>query len=273
MVTSAAQTCYRHPDRETGVACSNCGRPICPDCMTSTSVGMRCPECARQRTKVVTAGSLVGQPTLTYVLIGINVLFFLGEWLGGGGSSPIVRDGVLLGPLVAEGEWWRIVTSGFLHDPRGPFHILLNMLALYFLGGMLEPAIGRKRFAAVYFFSLLSGSLGVMLLSPDQPTLGASGAIFGLLGAAFVFMRERGINPMESGIVTVIAFNLAITFVFASFISVGGHLGGLAGGFMAGAVLTLGSRRRVPQAIPLAVLAVLGLVVVIGSIALAEGAV
>jgi membrane associated rhomboid family serine protease len=264
------ETCYRHPGRETGVSCSNCGRPICPDCMTPTSVGMRCPECARQRTKVVTARSLERDPVLTYALIGVNVVVWLGEALGGGSDSAIVRDGILVGPLVAAGDWWRILTSGFLHDPQGPFHLFVNMLALYFLGAMLEPAIGRWRFAAVYFFSLLAGSLGVLIMSPESPTLGASGAIFGLLGAAFMFLRARGVNPMESGIVTIIALNLLITFAFASFISVGGHLGGLAGGFVAGAVLTLGERRRVPEAVPAALVAVLGLVVVVGSIAVAD---
>src|SRR3954468_13687066 len=109
-------TCYRHPDRETGVSCSSCGGPICPDCMTPTPVGMRCPECARQRTKVRTARTLTGDPTLTYFLIAVNVIVFVAMTASGGTiSNPggtVYQKGALFGPLVADGEWWRIVTSG-----------------------------------------------------------------------------------------------------------------------------------------------------------------
>src|SRR3954465_2189363 len=122
------ETCYRHPNRETGVSCSSCGRPICPDCMTPTPVGMRCPECARQRTKVRTASTLTGEPRATQVLIAANILVALGVAAGGAGlgdnylTSEIGRRGVLLGPLVADGDWWRLVTSGFIH--AGPIHLL-----------------------------------------------------------------------------------------------------------------------------------------------------
>ena len=114
------QTCYRHPDRETGVSCSNCGRPICPECMTSTSVGMRCPECAKQRTKVRSgAGALTGAhtPYATYALIGINVIVFLAEILGGGSvtNGKLINDGGIFGPAIADGDVYRIVTGGFLH--------------------------------------------------------------------------------------------------------------------------------------------------------------
>src|SRR5829696_7588158 len=123
-------TCYRHPSRETGVSCSNCGRPICPDCMTPTPVGMRCPECSRQRTEVHTLRSMAVDPIATYVLVAINVAIYLGA------SRSATRDDlVLFGPLVAEGEWWRLLTSGFLHEQL--FHVGLNMLALYWLGRMI----------------------------------------------------------------------------------------------------------------------------------------
>src|SRR6478735_7709687 len=119
-----AEHCYRHPDRETRVSCSSCGRPICPDCMTPTPVGMRCPECASQRTKVVrnpTGTPGASATPATYALIAINVIGFLIEIAnGGGGLSPNLHskfftDFALLGPAVAEGEWYRLVTSGFLH--------------------------------------------------------------------------------------------------------------------------------------------------------------
>ncbi len=194
-------TCYRHPDRETGVSCSNCGRPICTECMTSTPVGMRCPECSRQKTQVRTLSSLRPSPELTKVLIAINVIAFLAQSLGGAGlrtgGGEVYRQGVLFGPLVAEGEWWRLLTGGFLHG--GILHLGLNMYALWFLGQLLEPALGRVQFALLYVVSLLGGSFGVMLLSPDAPTVGASGAIFGLLGAALVFGRSRGMDVMASG--------------------------------------------------------------------------
>ncbi len=179
-------TCYRHPDRETGVSCSRCGRPICPDCMTPTSVGMRCPECAGERTEVkqVNYGATgSGQATATLVLIGINVAVFLFEVLGGSGGvgstgGRVFADGALCGNAIGDGglclgggvalatdggEWWRVLTSGFLH--QGIFHLGLNMFALYILGQVLEPAIGTARFVAVYLVSLLAGSVGALLLS------------------------------------------------------------------------------------------------------------
>src|SRR5688500_13186751 len=125
------QTCYRHPDRETGVSCSSCGRPICTDCMIPTSVGMRCPECAKQKTKVHTARSLsASEPRATYVIIAINVIAFLAQSLTAGGGlrargGDIYVQGVLRGFEVNDGEWWRLITSGFLH--ADPLHLLLNM--------------------------------------------------------------------------------------------------------------------------------------------------
>src|SRR5215216_174260 len=157
--------CYRHPDRETGVSCSNCGNPICPDCMTATPVGMRCPECSRQRTQVRTMRDMHADPTVAYVLLAVNVLMYFGQTASP--SNSVYRDFVLYGPLVADGEWWRLLTAGFLHG--GLFHLLLNMYALYFLGRMLEPALGHVRFAALYFASLLAGSFGAVLLSPETP--------------------------------------------------------------------------------------------------------
>jgi membrane associated rhomboid family serine protease len=238
--------CYRHPGRETGVSCSSCGRPICPDCMTSTPVGMRCPDCARQRTPVRTLRSLTVDPIATYVLIAINVLLFVGSTAGGssfagGPGGSVAADLALYGPAVAAGDWWRLVTAGFMH--AGVIHILFNMYILYWLGTMLEPSLGHARFLGLYFASLLCGSLGVLLLSPNSVTVGASGAVFGLMGAAFVLQRLRGVDPMGSGIGPVILLNLALTFVIPG-ISIGGHLGGLIGGAATAYLMDHLARRR-----------------------------
>lgn len=241
------QTCYRHPDRETGVSCSNCGRPICPDCMTPTPVGMRCPECARQRTKV-TRG--VGDATLfstapaTFILIALNVAAFLAEIVSGSGGlairgSSVVFDYGLYGPLVSEGEWYRLLTSGFLHASL--LHIAFNMFALFFLGRILEPSIGTPSFLAVYFASLFGGSFGALLLDPNALTIGASGAIFGIFGATFVIARGRGFDAVASSIGLVLLINLALSFG-ASHISLGGHLGGLAAGVLCAAAIIAGDR-------------------------------
>ena len=255
--------CYRHKDRETGVSCSNCGNPICPDCMTATPVGMRCPECSRQKTQVRTMRSMAVEPTVAYVLIAINVLMYFG--MQASPSNQVYRDFVLFGPLVADGEWWRLLTAGFLHG--GLFHLLLNMYALFFLGRMLEPALGHVRFAGLYFASLLAGSFGAVLLDPDTPVVGASTAIFGLLGAAIIMARNRGIDIMASGLGPVLIINLVITFFPGFNISVGGHLGGLVGGFAAAfAIEALASRRR-SQVAAVLVCAAIGVASVVAAVA------
>jgi membrane associated rhomboid family serine protease len=264
-------TCYRHPSRETGVSCSNCGKPICPDCMTPTPVGMRCPDCAGQRQRVHTARSLHVDPIVTYVLIGICVLLFLGSGAGGsfltgsGSSSSVFRDLALWGPAIDIGhDYWRLVTAGFLHS--GLLHIGFNMYILYWLGTMLEPALGHARFLALYFASLLAGSFGALLLSPNSVTVGASGAVFGLMGAAFVMQRARGIDPMQSGIGPVILLNLALSFIIPN-ISIGGHLGGLIGGAIAGFAMEWLGRRRPGMAGPIAACVVIGAAAAVASVA------
>jgi membrane associated rhomboid family serine protease len=250
--------CYRHKDRETGVSCSNCGNPICPDCMTATPVGMRCPDCARQRTPVRTLRNTYVQPTVTYVLIAICTLIWIGEALGGGGRGSQIYDDFALVGLgvdanreligVSQGQYWRLITGAFLHDPSNPLHLAFNMYVLYWLGTMMEPALGHARFLALYFASLLAGSLGALLLTDVRAfTTGASGAVFGLMAAAFIMQRERGINPMQSGLGAIILLNLGITFVLPG-ISIGGHLGGLIGGAVA--ALTI-ERVRTPKFAPL----------------------
>jgi membrane associated rhomboid family serine protease len=239
--------------------------------MTATPVGMRCPDCARQRTQVHTMRS-VEEPTLTYVLIGVNVVVALGALLGGAsattggiGGSTLLQEGSVSRDAIADGEYWRLVTSGFLH--AGFLHLAFNMFALYILGSMLEPAVGRLRFGLVYAVALLAGSFGALLLEPDAPTVGASGAIFGLMGAAVVVMRNRGISPMESGLGLWIGLNLLITFTIPN-ISIGGHVGGLIGGTVAAFVLfDLRERLRVPALVPTGVCVALAAASVAGAIA------
>ena len=266
------EACYRHPNRETGVRCSSCERPICPDCMTTTPVGMRCPECAHQTQQVRTMRSTSDVPTLTYLLIGVCVVVYIGQTAGGAsvtgsgfGGSTLLQEGALLGPAVADGQYWRLLSAGFLHG--GFFHLLFNMFSLYILGSMLEPAIGRLRFALIYFVSLLAGSFGALLVEPNSFTVGASGAIFGLMAAAVIVMRNRGISPMESGLGLWIGLNLLLTFTIPN-ISIGGHIGGLIGGGLAALLLfDLRDRVRVSPLVPGLLCAALGALAVAGSIA------
>jgi membrane associated rhomboid family serine protease len=269
------ETCYRHPGRETGVACSNCGRPICPDCMTPTPVGMRCPECSRQRTRVKTSATITrgGAPVVTYIIIGICVALQFGELASGtsaaGGSlggSNVIDNYALLGPAVADGQVYRLLTSGFLH--AGLFHLLLNMYVLWILGTLLEPGIGRLRFVLIYLVSLLSGSFGALIVTPDARTVGASGAIFGLMGAAVVVLRNRGISPMASGLPIWIGINLVFSVAVPG-ISIGAHIGGLIGGALAAILLfELPDRvRRLPAVAPMLAAGALGAAAVVGSLA------
>jgi membrane associated rhomboid family serine protease len=239
-------TCYRHPSRETGVSCSSCGRPICPDCMTPTPVGMRCPECAKQRTKVQTMSSTRSDPRVTVALIIACVALYFAT---GSLSNPdrLYFDLALYGPAVADGDVWRLVSGGFLHAVGSGriFHILFNMYLLWLLGNMLEPTLGSARFAALYFTALLWGSFGALLVEPDAVTVGASGAVFGLMGAAAVDLRARGINPFQTDIGVLILLNLGLSFVLSG-ISIGGHIGGLVGGALVGVAFEVASRRRMP---------------------------
>lgn len=263
------QTCYRHADRRAGVVCQRCDRPICPDCMRQASVGFHCPECTKQGAqKVVRPGQLVTRPLVTQVLIGLNLAIFVaGIGPGLQTKDQFILDGGLVasaffaGDLigVANGEWWRIVTSGFLH--ANLIHIGFNMFILYRLGQLLEPALGRTRFALAYGVSLLGGSLGVMILDPSSFTVGASGAVFGLMGVAVAVFRSRGISVFDSGLGATLALNLVFTFSIPG-ISIGGHVGGLITGFVVGVLLTdLGPRYLKDPALIVGAVVTLGLVV------------
>jgi membrane associated rhomboid family serine protease len=248
---SATETryCYRHPDRETGLSCSECGRPICVDCMTAAPVGIRCPEhsgkprgTARVTTKVKRVSGEGTGAIVTRVLIAINVIVYVAELAQGAGlygnSGSIYELGALVinaiysfgaAPGLAHGEWWRLLTAAFLH--YGPIHLGFNMLALWLFGGVVEQALGRWRFLLLYLVSGLAGSAGALLANPHAITVGASGAIFGILGALFI-LEYQATGSFTGQAMTLIALNLALSFAWRSNISWGGHLGGLVGGIL-----------------------------------------
>ena len=253
-------TCFHHTDRETGRSCTRCGRPACSECLHDAPVGAHCWECIRaarpprgERLRRWNAGA---GPLATKVLIALNVVVYLLTAAGGGAvgrGGDLQSRLALFGPAVAKGDWYRLVTSGFVH--YGLIHIGFNMLLLYQLGSMLEPALGRTRFLALYFAALLTGSFGALLLSPNALTGGASGAVFGLFGAAAIGLHQRGVNVWQTGVGGLLAINLVLTFVIPG-LSIGGHLGGLAGGTAVGSVMLQArpSRRATVEGIVFAIL-------------------
>ncbi len=237
--------CYRHTDRETYISCQRCGRPICPECMRQASVGFQCPQCVAEgrastpRPRTVYGGRLRGGGNVaTLTLIGINVVMYL-LILAGGFGSALANETVLFPLAVANGEWWRLITSTFVHVQF--LHLFFNMFALWIFGPMLETMLGRTRFVTLYLLSGLVGSVAVYWLSaPTVPTLGASGSIFGLLGAALVVSVRRGYDV--TWLLGLLGINLVFTFV-ATNISWQGHLGGLVGGLAIGAAIAWAPRR------------------------------
>jgi membrane associated rhomboid family serine protease len=231
--------------------------------MRQASVGFQCPECAGG-SKAAGSPVLTGRdlrrretPWVTNALIALNVAVFLWQLVSGTGIAGsevsdveidfallgfgVTPDSLLVG--VAEGEWYRVVSGAFLHG--GLIHLAMNMYFLYILGPQLERALGRVEFLLVYAVSLVAGSFGALLLEPFGLTVGASGAIYGLLGAAVVLQRRRGIDPWSSGILGLLLINILLTFAIPN-ISIGGHLGGLAGGLLAGVVVLESIDRRQP---------------------------
>jgi membrane associated rhomboid family serine protease len=247
MAEAVEKTCYRHPDRVTGLSCSECGRPICTECMTMAPVGIRCPEHSgkpqgvQRVTRGVQRASFEGAGAkVTKALVAINVAVYVAELVTGGGvngtGSTIYLRGVLFGPLVEQGDWWRLLTAAFLH--YGPVHLILNMVGLYWFGSLLEERIGSGRYLMLYLVSGLAGSAGALLWSNGflTPTVGASGAIFGILGAGLVLERQRD-YVFGGSALGVIVINFVLTFSISS-ISKGGHIGGLVGGILCALGLT-----------------------------------
>lgn len=247
---AAPTTCYRHADRETGRRCTRCGRPACWECLRDAPVGSHCPECvkagqapASEQVKRQVRGVL-GDPLLvTKTIIGVVVAVWILQiangatvslsLFGGGGGGPTAfeRRWGLFPSAVAAGQWERLLTHGFIHF--GLFHIGFNMLILYRLGQDLEAGIGRLRFALIYFASLFAGAFGVVLLGNNSVNGGASGAIFGLAGAATVALFQRGVKFSMTGWGPLLLVNLVITFAIPG-ISIGAHIGGLVGGTLVG---------------------------------------
>ena len=232
--SSSANFCYRHPDRQSYILCQRCGRTICPQCQTLAAVGVHCPECVREgrasmpRTRMNPLARLrtAGQPVVTWSLIGLNVLLYVLQLLPG---SPVTAAllFVVRFPYV-ETEPWRMLTYAFIHSPGSLLHIGLNMLSLFLFGPLLERSLGRARFIALYLVSALGGAVAVLLLVPGGSVLGASGAIFGLLGAFFVIQRKLGGNSVQ--LMIVIGLNLVIGFLPGTNISWQAHVGGLLAG-------------------------------------------
>jgi membrane associated rhomboid family serine protease len=251
--------CYRHPDRETGIRCTRCERPICPECMVNASVGFQCPQCARSgsgtghapaasRPRTLAGGTVTADPRLlTKVLIGINLAVFLAQLSIGDrftdrfellGQAYVPPLGSVEG--IAQGQWYRLLTAMFLHGSY--IHILFNMLSLWWIGGPLEAALGRARYLALYFVSGLAGSaLTYLLAAPNQPSLGASGAIFGLFGATGVLMRR--LNYDLRPLIALLVINLIITFTWAN-IAWQAHIGGLVAGVVTGYAMVHAPRER-----------------------------
>ncbi|MGZ8691362.1 MAG: rhomboid family intramembrane serine protease [Gaiellaceae bacterium] len=247
MAEAVEKTCYRHPDRVTGLSCSECGRPICTECMTMAPVGIRCPEHSgkpqgvQRVTRGVRRAAFEGTGAkVTKALVAINVAVYVAELATGGGvngtGSTIYLHGVLFGPLLEQGEWWRLVTAAFLH--YGPVHLIMNMIGLYWFGSLLEERIGSGRYLMLYLVSGLAGSAGALLWSKGflTPTVGASGAIFGILGAGLVLEQQRD-YVFGGSALGVILINFVLTFSISS-ISKGGHIGGLVGGIVCALGLT-----------------------------------
>ena len=235
--------CYRHPDRETGLSCSDCGRPICADCATFAPVGIRCPDhasvrsspTAKVRPRPVRRAPGValasGDAPVTKVLIAINVAVYLVTVFQSHSTTPngsIITRYLLYGPAVANGEWWRLVTAMFLH--ASILHIGFNMYVLWVIGTPVEQYLGKARYLGLYLVSGLAGSAGALLQAPATPVVGASGAIFGILGAMLI-LEWQITGRLAGQAAALIAINLVISFVIPG-ISWGGHVGGLIGGIL-----------------------------------------
>lgn len=224
--------CYRHPARQSFVLCQRCGRTICPECQTQAAVGVHCPECVREaraqapkrKPAIVTAfRPSSDKPVVTYSLIVACLIVYALQWLTGGFATAALE----YWPPYTVIEPWRMITSAFVHSPSSVLHIVFNMYSLFVFGPILEHLVGRLRFLALYLISALGGSVAVLLLAPNMAVVGASGAIFGLLGSFFIIQRKLGGNSVQ--LLIVIGLNLVIGF-FIPNVAWQAHVGGLIAG-------------------------------------------
>src|SRR5689334_8528174 len=237
------ETCFHHPDRETGRHCTRCGRPACPDCLQQASVGSQCFECVRagatpraERIRRQLRGSTL---PVTKAIIALNVLVFAAQQ-----SRPrLDTEWALRADFVAHGEWYRIFTSGFIH--YGLLHIGFNMLILWQVGLVLERGAGSSRFAAIYVASLIAGSFGALLATPYAFSGGASGAVFGVMGAAALAMYRQGVPFWQTGFGPLAVVNLVLSFVLPN-VSYGAHIGGLIGGVIVAEAMVRARRINQP---------------------------
>jgi membrane associated rhomboid family serine protease len=275
--TPAPPTCFRHPGRETYVSCVRCGRPACPDCLRDAAVGQQCVECIRggnQGSRLpsgVFGGRVSRGAVVTWSLVAINVILYLVEW-----ARPSLADSWEMigraqftfgGPIVgvATGQWYRLVTSAFLPPPGfsnlGPADIIFNMWALIIVGPALERTLGQVRYLTVYLASAIGGSIMYFYLAaPNAPALGASGAIFGLLGAWFVVAKRLGLD--SRWLVTIVLLNLVFDLALHNQIAWQAHVGGLLTGGLLTAAFAYAPRERRALLQGLATVALLGLMVV-----------
>lgn len=272
-----APTCFRHPGRETYVSCVRCGRHACPDCLRSAPVGQQCVECIRDggrsmpRATTVFGGRVTQGAVLTWVLVAINVVIYIGEVA----DRKLIDYGAMIGRAVdpaigsqlvgvGAGQWYRLITAAFLHEAPAPLHILFNMWALVIVGPPLERLLGRTRFLALYLLSALGGSVLFYLIGPaNEPSLGASGAIFGLFAAWFVVSRRLRVDAR--GIVILIVINLVISFTIPN-VAWQAHIGGLVTGAAVMAAYAYAPRQQrllIQAGASLAVLALLVIGVVL----------
>jgi membrane associated rhomboid family serine protease len=286
-------TCYRHPDREVGRRCTRCGKPACSECLVQAAVGSHCVDCAKAaRPDVRTRAKYwqARQPAMvTMAIIAVNLLVFvyvtlrdpsslsgrsvtigqaqLGlfeQALQPGGVRFLLRDGTVY--TTGGSEWYRLVTAGFVHF--GIIHLGFNMYLLYSLGNMLEPSIGRVRFALVYLASLLGGSALSLVIDSGGVAGGASGAVFGLMGVAAIGYWLRGVNPLSTQIGTLLMLNLFLTFVIGN-ISIGGHVGGLLAGAACGFAVVAPAHHGRPKWLTYAAPIGVALVAIVASVAIA----
>jgi membrane associated rhomboid family serine protease len=266
-VTAAAgdtgDFCYRHPDRQSYILCQRCGRTVCAECQTQAAVGVHCPECVREaqqsapKTKSATVTRMrtamrpsSGKPVVTYALIIVNLAVFGLEFVTGGYAGAVFQWLAYTGGLT-ETQPWRMLTSAFVHSPGSIFHILFNMYSLFIFGPIIENLVGRGRFLALYLLAALGGSVAVLLLAPASVVVGASGAIFGLLGAFFVIQRKLGGTSVQ--LLIVIGLNLVIGFVVPN-VAWQAHVGGLVVGAGVAAIY-LATRRRAQRGAQIAAVA------------------